>query len=99
LARHIIDDVEDPEASAISHLIVNKVQGPASIELGFHEDRCPHAHGPPPGASLADGKALFAIEPVDAIDPGGLALAAQEDEQVPIAEPPSFIGQIAQSRP
>jgi hypothetical protein len=38
---------------------------------------------------------FLAIEPVDPVDAGGLALLAQQDKQSPIAEPPARIGQIA----
>ena len=50
------------------------------------------AAGPP----LAHRQPFLAIEPVDAVDAGRLALPPQQDEQPSIAEPPSLIGQIAQ---
>jgi len=39
----------------------------------------------------------FAVEPIDAVDPRWLALAAQQDEQTPVAETPALIGQRTQT--
>lgn len=40
--------------------------------------------------SLAHRQLLFAVEPIDPIDPRGFALAAQQDEQPPITEPAPY---------
>ena len=39
LARHVIDNVENPEATTIGHLIVNEVDQPAGVDRGFDQDR------------------------------------------------------------
>jgi hypothetical protein len=48
---------------------------------------------------LGAREAFLAIEPVDVMDPGRLALLPQQDEQPPVAEAPARVGQIAQPRP
>ena len=48
---------------------------------------------------LARRQAFFAIEPVDAVDPGSFAVLPQQDEQPTIAEAPTGVGEIAQLRP
>jgi len=69
LARYVIDDVENPEATTIGHLIVNEVERPAGVDPGFDQDRGADANSPPPGSALADRQPLVAIEPVDPVDP------------------------------
>ena len=69
LARHVIDDVENPEATTIGHLIVNEVERPAGVDPGFDQDRGADANSSPPGSALADRQPLFAIEPVYPVDP------------------------------
>src|SRR5271170_1441795 len=66
----------------------------ASTTIGA---RVPHCASPRP--PLAHREALFAVEPVDAVDPGPFAVLAQQDEQSPIAEALPFVGEIAQMRP
>ena len=92
--RHIIDDIEDPKAPAAGKLIVDEVEGPTGIGLGFDEDWGPHSHGTPPGAAPAHRQPFLAIEPVDPIDAGRLTLLPQS-----IAEPPTGIRQIAKPAP
>ncbi len=53
----------------------------------------------PPTPSLAHRQAFFAIEPIDAVDPGRFAVLAQQDEQAPIAEALPCVGEIVQLRP
>ena len=78
---------------------MNEIQRPAGIDLGFDQDRRPDADGAPPSTALAHGQALLAIEAVDPIDAGCLAFLAQQDEQAPIAEAATFIGQVPQPSP
>ena len=49
--------------------------------------------------AITDCQPFFAVESVDAVDPGRLALTAQKHEKPPIPEPAAFIGQVAQSAP
>jgi hypothetical protein len=70
---HIIDHVHDPEAPAVSELVVDKVQRPKSIGNSFDEDRRPPRDCPAPGAALAHGQPLFSIETVDPVDARELA--------------------------
>jgi hypothetical protein len=44
--------------------------------------------------SACDGKTFLAIEPVDAINAGRLSNPPKQDEQPPITEALSFIGQV-----
>ena len=60
LARHVIDDVENPEATTIGHLIVNEVERPAGVDPGFDHDRGADANSSPPGSALADRQPLVA---------------------------------------
>ncbi len=39
----IINDVQNPEAPAMGHLVMDEVERPAGIGLGFHEQRRPDA--------------------------------------------------------
>src|ERR1700722_5553656 len=78
---------------------MDEIHRPASVRLGFAQRRRPRAHGASPPPSLADRQAFFAIEPVDAVDPGRFAVLAQQDEQASIAEAPPCVGEIAQLRP
>src|SRR5690606_36833809 len=55
--------------------------------------------GAPSGLSLANGKPFLSIKPVDAIDAGRLSVPPKQDEQSPVAETPSLIGEVAQLRP
>ena len=75
--RHVVDDVEDAEAPATGELVVHEVERPAGIYLGLDQDRRPHADSTPPGPAPAHRQTFLAIEPVDAVDAAGLALAAQ----------------------
>jgi hypothetical protein len=95
---NVVDDVQDAEAPATGELIVHKVQRPARIGLRLKEDRRPGPDRASPGPALAHREALLAIETVDAVDAGRLAVPPQQDEQSPIAKPPALIGQITQLR-
>src|SRR5277367_570556 len=99
LPRHVIDDVQDAEPSAAGKLVMDEVDRPASVRLGFDQDRRPRPHGAPPSPPLAHGQAFFAIKPVDAVDARGLARLPQQDEQPTISETLSLVGEIAQLRP
>ncbi len=98
-ARHVVDDVEDPESPTAGELVVDEIQRPAGVGDRLDEDRRPRSHGAPPRPTLAHREAFFAVEPVDAVDPGRFAVLAQQDEQPSIAEPLPLIGEIAQLRP
>ena len=41
------------------------------------------------------GEPFLPVEPIDAVDAGGLALFPQQDEQPPVPEPAALIGQLA----
>ena len=97
LPGHVIDDVEDAEAPAAGELVVDKVERPAGIWLGLDEDGRAGSHRLAATSAFAHGQSLLAIEPVDAIDAGWLALVPQQDEQPAIAEPAPLIGKIAQT--
>src|SRR5579883_3464587 len=95
-ARDIIDDVQNAEAPAAGELIMHEVQGPASIDLGLDQDRRSRANGPSPGTAAAHRQPFLTIEPVDPVAAGGLAFSAQQDEEAPVAEPPTGVGEIAE---
>ena len=76
-----------------------EIHRPASVRLGFDQDRRPRPHGASPSPSLAHREAFFAIKPVDAVDARGLALLPQQDEQPTISETLPLVGEIAQLRP
>ena len=72
---------------------MDKIQRPAGVGNRLDQD------WPPPSLPLARRQAFFAIEPVDAVDPGSFAVLPQQDEQPTIAEAPTGVGEIAQLRP
>jgi hypothetical protein len=78
---------------------MDEIHRPASVRLGFDQDRRPRPHGAPPSPSLAHREAFFAIKPVDAVDARGLALLPQQDKQPTISETLPLVGEIAQLRP
>ena len=92
LARHVVDDVQDTKPPAAGELIVDEVERPARVGAGFDKDRRPRADGASPRPPLAHCEAFLAIEPIDAIDPGRLALLPQQDEQPPVAKAPALVG-------
>ena len=95
LLDHVINDVEDAEAPAVGELVMDEVGGPARVRSGFDQDRRACAHSLASGPPLAHGQPFLAVESMDTVDARGLALAS-EDEQPPTAQPPSFVGQLAQ---
>ena len=97
--RHVVDDVEDAKPSAAGELVVDKIQRPARVGDRLDEDRRPCSDGAPPRPPFAHRETFFPIEPVDAVDPGRLAVLAQQDEQPPIAKALPLVGKIAQLRP
>ncbi len=58
LLRHVVDDVEDPEAAPVRELIVDEVRGPARIRLRLDEDGRTRTHGLAASAALAHPRAL-----------------------------------------
>ncbi len=95
LLRHVVDDVEDPEAAPVRELVVDEVRGPARIRLRLDQDWRTRTHGLAAGAALAHREPLFAIEPVDAVDARRLALAPEQDEQPPVSKASPLVGEIA----
>ena len=95
--RHVIDDVEDAQAPAAGELVVDEVERPAGIWLGLDENGCAGAYRLAATSAFAHGQSLLAIEPVDAVDAGWLALVPQQDEEPTIAEPATLVGEIAQT--
>ncbi|MCP1758630.1 hypothetical protein J2R87_009760 [Bradyrhizobium elkanii] len=69
LLGHVVDDVEDAEASSVGKLVINEVERPASVRPRFQKDRHPDANRLAAGASLAHGQPFLPIKPVDAVDP------------------------------
>jgi len=69
---------------------------PAGIGLRFGEDRRTRADGTPSGFPLANRKSFLAIQPIEPVNAGRLSLPPEEDEQSPVAEAPSLVGEIAQ---
>jgi hypothetical protein len=69
-------------------------QNPETSGVGsrLDQDRRPRPCCAPPGPPLAHRQALFAIKPVDPVDPGRFAVLPQQDEQAPIAETPLGVG-------
>ncbi|MBB4570847.1 hypothetical protein GGE60_005004 [Rhizobium leucaenae] len=78
---------------------MDEIQRPPGIGLRFDQDRRTRADGTPSGFPLPNGKSFRPIEPVDAIDPGRFSIPPEQDEQSPIAETPSLIGEVTQLRP
>jgi len=62
----------------------------------LHQNRGARAKSLASCAPLADGEPVLAVEPIDAVDSGRLALAAQQHEEPPVAKPTPLVGQIAQ---
>ncbi len=58
LPRHVVDDIENAEAAATSELIVDKVERPACIWLGFNEDGSACAHRLAATSAFAHGRSL-----------------------------------------
>src|SRR6185437_6184080 len=97
LPRHVVDNIENAEAAAAGELIVDKVERPAGVGLGLDKDRRPCSYRLTATSAFAHRQSLLAIEPVDAIDAGWLALISQQDEESAIAEPAPLVGEIAQT--
>ena len=95
-SRHVIDDVQDPEAATTGELVMDKIQRPAGIRPGLDQDRRPGAHGAAAGPALAHGKAFLTVQPIDPVQPGRLAQLPQQHEQPAVTEPPASIGKLAQ---
>ena len=76
---------------------MDKVERPAGIGLGLDQDGRACSHRLAATSAFAHSQSLLAIEPVDAVDAGWLALLPQQDEEPPIAEPAPLIGKLAQA--
>ncbi len=79
----VIDDVQNPEAPAIGHLVMDEVERPAGIGLASTSSGALIADRPLAAFALADPQPFFPVETVDAVDARGFALPAQQDEQSP----------------
>lgn len=90
----VVYNVEHAEALAVGELVMDEIQRPACIGPCLDQDRCPRSDRLAPRLPLAHRQPFFAVEPIDPIDPRGLALAAQQHEQAPVAEPPALVGQV-----
>ena len=77
LPGHVIDDIEDAKAAAARELVVDEIERPTGIRLRINQDRSTSSHCLAATSAFAHGQALLAIEPVDAIDAGWLALVPQ----------------------
>jgi putative autoinducer-2 (AI-2) aldolase len=67
-ACDVIDNVEDAEAPALGELVMDKVERPARVDLGFDQDRRACSDRLPPSLAPANGQPFLAVEPIDAID-------------------------------
>ena len=76
---------------------MDKIQRPAGIGFGFHEDRRPRTDSAA-SSPLAYGKAFLPTEPADAVDAQRLAFLPQQDEQPAVAEAFSLIGKLTSMR-
>jgi ribulose-5-phosphate 4-epimerase/fuculose-1-phosphate aldolase len=83
LADSAVEALRNRTACLLANHGMIAVGRAASDRLGFDQDRRPRPHGAAPSPSLAHRQAFFALEPVDAIDPGRFAVLAQQDEQAP----------------
>src|SRR6185312_11254157 len=96
LPGHVIDDVEDAEATTAGELVLDEVERPAGIRLGLDRDRRSSSYCLAAASAFAHSQSLLAIEPIDAVDAGWLAVGSQQDEEPPIAEPAPSIGKLTQ---
>lgn len=93
----VVDHVEHSKTLATGELVMDEIQRPARIGTGFDQDRGPCSDRLTPGLPFAHRQAFLAVEPIDPVHPGRLALAAQQHEEPPIAEPSTVVGQFAQT--
>jgi len=92
----VIDHVEHPEALAVGELVVDKIQRPACIGSRLDQNRGTRPDRLAPRLPLAHRQSFLAVEPIDTVDPRRLTLAAQQNEQAPVTEPPALVGQVPQ---
>src|SRR5258708_5591008 len=83
----------DAKAAAARELVVDKVERPAG-KLRLNQDRGASSYRLAVASAFARRQPLLAIEPVNAVDAGGLAFGPQQDEEAPIAEPAPLIGKL-----
>jgi hypothetical protein len=55
LPRHVIHDVQDPEAATAGELVVDEIQGPAGVDRRLDQDRRTRSHGAPSRSPPHDG--------------------------------------------
>ncbi|GCA52274.1 hypothetical protein KGO5_04739 [Sinorhizobium sp. KGO-5] len=78
---------------------MDEIQRPAGIGLRFDQYRRTRADSTPPGFPLANRKPFLAIQPIDAVDAGRLSHPPEQDEQPPVTETPSLVGEVAKLLP
>lgn len=75
---------------------MDKIKGPPGVGLRPDEYRRPVSHSPPAGLALSYRETFFAMQPVDAVDPRGLAVPPQQDEQPSVDEASTRVGKVTQ---
>src|SRR5215211_916317 len=97
LLGDIIENVQDPEAPAAGHLIVDEVNRPAGIRAGDPDERRSRAGGPLTTPPTPDHEPLLAIEALRSLAVEDQPLPAQQNVQAPVAEPAAFGGKLPHS--
>jgi hypothetical protein len=95
LARHVADDVEHAEPPSGDELVVDEVQAPALVGERRHRCRRPRACGATSVLPTTHRQTLFAVEPLGLLAINRDAVAAKQDVQPSITEPPALLRQLA----
>src|SRR6267154_1864219 len=93
LAGAVVVHLQDPEPAPVGELVGDEVETPALVGDRGCLYRPPRSHGPLAPAALANHQPLLAIQTLNALFVGRMALAPQQHMQPPIAEPPPLLGQ------
>lgn len=97
IARHVVDDVQNAEPPATGELVMHEVERPARIWPWLDKDWRPPSDRAAAGSALSHHQPFLAVEAVDAVLAGPLALLPQQNKEPPVAEAPAFVGEVAQS--
>src|SRR5919107_2130984 len=97
LLGDIVEDVQDPEAPAAGHLVVDEVDRPASVRACGPDERRSRADGPLATAPTLDHESLLAVEALGFLAVEDQPLPAQQDMQAPVAEATPFGGKLSDS--
>ena len=109
--RHVVDNVQHPEPSAVGEPVVDEIQRPAAVRTRRRRDRwLPSSRhrserrwrrhrNPSAGLSSPNHEPFLAIEPPGLLAVHGMTLLAQKDMQATISEPSPLIGRLPQPRP